>query len=321
MEYLLIFLINLIHLPAIGYGLIFDDAATMVMQPFPLKSIKAVSVILQIAVAEFIYIAFGETDVSFMAACLFSVHPICVQVSCLWAGSHYGLNALIMLGIIAFAPFGALFYLVGIKGNATLVFTPLVFLFSQNWLLILLTPLLFWWYWKDIKKNIQGKIEGNGPFVPAVSRSSESLVKRPRKVVIMVKTFGFYVLSCLLPMKNGIYNSFLQTFGISGKTTKYWYSLNRHFWGGILAIFLMAYIWFIHRSDHIGMGIILFVTSIAPFLNFISCQQFVSPRYCYLALIGFQIRRRVVCNPKKQFVSLMAGLPLSQVEPQESVEP
>jgi len=284
--------VNCIFIPCYWFGLVVDDATAMVLNPFRLKQAKVFSIAIHLVVAFWIYIAFGLSSISLIASILFSVHPNCVQVACWRSGGHYGINALYMLLIIALAPYGAFFYLLGVRANATLALTPLIFIFSKHWFLVLLAPLVFWWYWQKIKLNIEGKKKGGDDgivFVPAVTTDFDMLVIAPRKLIIAVKTFGFYALNCLLPLKNGFYNSFLQTFGASLKDAKYWYSLNRHFWGGLFAIIVMAYLWFVNRSSFIGMGIVLFVVSIAPFLNFISVQQFTSARYAYLPLVGFQI--------------------------------
>lgn len=285
---LLILLVNLIYLPAIKYEVINDDATELKLYPYNVRRAKVVSIILHLMTAEFIYLAFGSSQVSFIAALLFSVHPLAIQVPVWKAGSAYGVNALIFLLIKAFAPFSAPLYIVGMLSTATTLFTPLLFLFTGHWYIALMFPLLALISYKKIwKENVEVKKKGNELFstLTDFKLSKFAFIN----LVIVVKTFGYYALACLLPMKNGFYNSFLATLGASHKDTKYWYSFNRHFWGGLFAMILMAVVWWFNKFNFVGMGILLFVLSIGPFLNFITVQQFTAPRYAYLPLIGFQI--------------------------------
>lgn len=286
---LLILLVNLIYLPALKFGVVNDDATALKLEPYNVKNAKRWSILLHVLVAVYIYIAFKMSIAALIAALLFSVHPEAIQVPVWRAGTHYGINASIFLMILAFAPFLSFLYFFGSLSSATLLFTPFVFLFTKYWYITLVFPLLVLISYDKLKGNLLGKIKGDGAFVTPLPEDFTLHKFHWNKLILVVKTFGYYALICLLPIKNGFYNSFLVTIGTSEKDTKYWYSLNRHFWGGIFAIFSMATIWWFNRFNFIGLGIMLFVTSIAPFLNFITVQQYTAPRYAYLALIGFQV--------------------------------
>lgn len=289
MSYLFVFLANLIYLPAIWFGVVNDDSAALKLNPYNVKRAKIFSIILHIVVAEYIYIAFGASQASLVAAILFSVHPGNIQIPCWMSGKSYGINALIFLMILTFAPFATPLYFLSNLSTAAILFTPLIFLFTKYWYIVLLFPLLVLKSFKGITDNINSKVKSNETFFISMPSAFELYKFEPKKLIIAVKTFGYYALACLLPMKNGFYNSFLTTFGSSKKATAYWYSLNRHFWGGVFAIVLMAAIWWVNKFNFIGMGIMLFVLSILPFLNFVTVQQFTASRYVYLPLVGFQI--------------------------------
>ncbi len=290
MNYLLILLINLIYLPTIWYGLVSDDAQALIERPYNVKRMKSFCVLLHITVAEYIYFAFGANQVSLIAALNFSIHPLTIQVPVWVSGRGYGLNALIFLVVLAFAPFGITAYCFLNKGISTLLFTPLLFLFTKYWYIALVFPVLLWYDYKYIKMNVTSKIKGGDKiFTPVLQEDFQLHKFKWKNLIIVVKTFGYYSLACLLPIKNGFYNSFLTTLGSSKKATDYCYSFNRHFWGGIFAIILMSILWWHNRFNQIGMGIGLFVLSIGPFLNFITVQQLTAPRYAYLPLIGFQV--------------------------------
>lgn len=289
MEHLLILLVNLIYIPSIWYGVVNDDATTLKMSPYNVKRAKIFSILLHATVAQYIYLAFGSNPVSLLAVLLFSVHPLCVQVSVWISGRAYGLNALLFLVILTFAPISIPLYFLANKGIATLLFTPLLFLFTNHWYISLMFPILVWLSYKGIMGNITGKIKGDGIFTAPLPKDFEIHKWKPENLILVVKTFGYYALACLLPMKNGFYNSFLSTYGSSVKETQYWLSLNRHFWGGLSAIVLTVVLWAFNIHNFIGMGVLLFVLSIGPFLNFVTVQQQTAPRYAYLPLIGYQI--------------------------------
>jgi hypothetical protein len=79
------------------------------------------------------------------------------------------------------------------------------------------------------------------------------------------------------------------TVGAAKKQTEYWYSKNRHFWGGVIVLLGLLITCAYHSKDAIGLGIGIFLLSIGPFLNFITIQQYTSPRYAYLATAGLLV--------------------------------
>lgn len=275
MPFLIIALLNiLVYSQTVFFGVVSDDATMLKTNPYPVRRSKITSILLHTVIAEYIYLAFGQ---SLIAAILFSIHPMAIQVPVWWSGRYYGLSALIFLMVLAFGWIAVPFYFIAPAGIATVLFTPLLFIFTKHWYIALVFPILAWCSYRGIKANITSKVDGGVP---------KDLYKwKWINLIIVVKTFGYYSLACLLPIKNGFYNSFLATLGYSN----YWYSLNRHFWGGLLAVISMAVIWWFNKFNFTGMGIMLFVLSLIPFLNFITVQQFTTPRYAYLPLIGFQV--------------------------------
>ena len=285
MGYFLILLVNLVYIPCIWYGVVNDDTAELKMHPYNVKQEKLFNLLLHLAVSELIYAVFGNLT----AAVLFALHPVAVQIPAWKAGRHYGLNAGIFLSSLAFPPFTVLLLLLSDMSIGTTLFTALIFLWTKHWYATLIfLPLAFMSY-KKIKANIDNKKNGGGIFSASLPDDFTPQHFKWKNLIVAVKTFGYYSLACLLPIKNGFYNSFLVTIGASEKDNKYWYSLNRHFWGGIFAFILMAAIWWFNKFNFIGMGILIFGLSLIPFLNIITVQQFTAPRYAYLPLIGFQV--------------------------------
>lgn len=295
MEYLLILLVNLIWLPTLKFIAVTDDAMHIKTSPdtfgWPFRGRKGVvfarmvNITIHVLIAEYIYMAFGNI----LVALLFSVHPFGVQVAAWRSGRQYGINALLFMMAVAFAPIGSLAYLACFNGAApTILFTPLAFITTKYWWLAFMVIPIGIINYLNIRKGVVGKIKGSF-FYAGIPDDSILAKFNARKLIIVVKTFGYYSLACLLPIKNGFYNSFLANCGMSKQQTAYWFSLNRHFWGGLLAIGIVGTALVLNFHNIIGFGLMLFILSIAPFLNFITIQQYVAPRYAYLPLIGFQV--------------------------------
>ena len=299
MHVAIIILLNIaVYCRCLFFNLVSDDAATMKHSPYNVRYDKIQSILIHTLSCLYIYIGFGASTASFVAALLFSVHPLGVQIPVWKGGQLYGTNSLGILIAIALAPWGAVAFLFLIPGIPIAIFAPLVFLFTKHWYLALFYLPLTIWGFKKIRQVVNDKIKYIRNVEKLTSKRNDLGVVQEgfnidewkwANLILVVKTFGYYALASLFPFKNGFYNSFLATLGSSTKETNYWYSLNRHFWGGLFAIILMAGIWWVNKFNYIGMGIMLFVLSLIPFMNFISVQQFTASRYAYLALAGFQV--------------------------------
>src|SRR3989338_3893568 len=237
MEYFLILLVNLVYIPCVWYGVVNDDATELKMHPYNVKREKSFNILLHLVVSWLIYAVFGN------------------------------FTAGIFLSSLTFPPFTALLLLLSDMGISTTLFTTLVFLWTKHWYAALLFVPLACISYKKVKANIDGKKNGVGIFSAPLPEDFTPQYFRWKNLIIVVKSFGYYSLACLLPIKNGFYNSFLVTIGASEKDNKYWYSLNRHFWGGIFVFILMAAIWWFNKFNFIGMGILVFGLSLIPFLD------------------------------------------------------
>jgi hypothetical protein len=276
--------------PSLRYGLVVDDAAWFKTHPYNVRKGRIFNLTLHVLVCEYIYIAFGCTPAAFMAAILFSVHPQAVQVPVYIGGRQYGLNSLMFLFSWTFAPAGCLILLLCRNGISPMImFAPAMFLFTKHPWLVLCAPLLAWRTIKYLRHDIKGKVEGDGVDTEPLPKDFDLDKFTPKKFIIVAKTFWYYTFAALLPVKNGFYNSWLVTLGAAKKHSFYWYSFNRYFWGGLVLICTLLCTWAYNRTNPIGFGIMLFVLSIGPFLNFITVQQFTASRYAYLATAGFLV--------------------------------
>ena len=100
-----------------------------------------------------------------------------------------------------------------------------------------------------------------------------------KKIIVAMKTLGYYTRLCVFPKRMGLYHTF--EYHYTDKTEME----DKNFWFGfILATALI--IGFIYGNLPIKLGILWFIGYIFIFLNWITIHQFVSERYLYIASIG-----------------------------------
>ena len=125
----------------------------------------------------------------------------------------------------------------------------------------------------------------------------------PKKLILSTKTFGFYLIHALIPIKTAFYHSLLES--IAGSKSYRAYTLCRFFWIGLISIGIMGWYVISHKWDMVCFGLLWWCVGIAPFLNLYRMQQELGERYAYLPNVGLML---VVA----QFISsnpyLVAGL-------------
>jgi len=230
---------------------------------------------LQAITASLVYIAFGANDVSFLTAILFSFCPANNQVSVWISGRWYMLVTILLLLCMLFSYASPLFILVASTHPAGF-FSSLVFLGSKWWYLALLCPLAVWYRFKTIKFMVDRKRK-----VEAVEEDKRMDINR---VVVAIKTYGFYATLCLIPLKLTFYHSFMQSMAGNIIMRKIAYKKDHWFYIGlVLAGYLIYSFW--HWSP-IGWGVLWYTIAIAPYLNIYRCQQEIAERYLYIGSVG-----------------------------------
>ena len=229
-----------------------------------------------------IYFAFGSNIVSFIAAILFSVHPVNTQISIWLNGKRYGINAILVLLMFLFQPWGIIFYPLTPYWQPNAFFAPLIYLAKGHWWVLLFLPLSIF---LAKRRNILTLLHRLGA-IP----DCELKKIRWKKLIILVKSFGYYFKHCLFPTKLSFYHMFLESFGFNKDENKYWYSYNFDFWVGLISLIgvsgLIVHFW----STPLGFGLFWWVVFMMQWLNFpITCTQSFSERYTYIANIGLVV--------------------------------
>jgi len=226
-----------------------------------------------------IYVGFGANNVSLLAAFLFSFNPINNQGAVWISGRGYALSALGMVWALAVPwEMGWLSLLVATYSNAGF-FMPVALLGSGHPQLLIFMPFIWALYFKNFRKNVKQKYE--------METFEDDRKLEPFKIILATKTFGFYIVHSLIPIKNTFYHSFLESLAGSKK----WRArkMDRFFFCGVIAIALMAWYLITHKWDTVSFAILWWCVGIGPFLNIMRMQQEISERYCYLPNVGLMV--------------------------------
>jgi hypothetical protein len=222
---------------------------------------------------------FGKNELSFITALLFSINPVNNQVSIWLNGKRYAIVAILILLAWAFKPYGIVFYLISPIWHYGGTPAALLYLFSPHkWiLLLLLIPLIISY------KTVIDKIGTRWERIPY----GEIKRIRPKKLVILVKMFGYIFLHSLLPRKMAFYHMFMERFGFSKKDNDHCYSFNKDFWLGLPCILIVPVLIKLNWNNPLGFGLFWWVIFVFPWLQFpIGLTQAIAERTYYLPNIG-----------------------------------
>lgn len=233
----------------------------------------------------FIYITFGKNDISFLASFLFAFNPITNQGSVWMSGRSYVLSALFVLASISF-PYlgpillaGAVYYNIGFFASFIIVFS------SAWWLIFFLVPLMAF-HFKKMKAHVSSKMD------------QETVGEDKRihigKIVIAIKTFGFYLSHALIPTKTTFYHSFLQSMAGNEMMKKRAYAIEKYFFIGLVSLLAIFIYWIMTPWSMISFALLWWCIYIAPFLNIFRMNQEIAERYAYAPSIGLMYVLAVV---------------------------
>lgn len=229
-----------------------------------------------------IYLAFGGDMVGFMAALLFCICPANNQGSVWISGRGYALGAMAVLLMWLIKPLMPVIYCF-ISPSMNFIFAPLLFLFAGKWFYIIFVLLLpaYFLLPQIFKKGIMNRM----PNIDLRANDEMKTIYLPEKLIIAVKTFGYYFRFCLWPRKLGMYHEFNYYFGLSHKDIRAGYTLDKDFWIGIIILWLILTNCIFNWSP-MCLGLVWFLIFIAQWCNLVTYQQFIAERYAYLANIG-----------------------------------
>jgi|25BtaG_2_1085352.scaffolds.fasta_scaffold03861_3 hypothetical protein len=230
------------------------------------------TLLIHILICILIYFAFGKTNIAFLAALLYSVNPANNQGTIWPGGRGYALPMVGLLSAMAL-PYISPIMLFFCSSFTIGFLAPLALIGSAKWYLLALMPIV--WLLHSRK------------FVTAVKtkHGAESFTEdnrfHARKIILAIKTFGFYLTLCLIPFRITFYHAFLQSCAGNIVMRKRAYSLCKFFWIGLtVGIGWIIYSW--HNWNSISWALFAFMITIAPFCNLKRANQEIAERFTAL---------------------------------------
>jgi hypothetical protein len=243
-----------------------------------------------------IYWTFGHNWCSFVTALLFSINPINTQGAVWISGRNYVTSAILCLLMFMF-PFGSwAFYTATSHFAVNAWFSPLLFLGTKYWYCVFIIPVV-WLLTQNNKQTLSRKLWDTGGIK---TTNTEMRAIKWQKIFPFSKTFLYYFGLCLFPFKLGIEHSYLRGFGTNKTDNHAGYKLDWQFCVGLgigLFIALWGLICIISGWNPICYGLVWFAVNIAMWCNFVTYQQHIAERYCYLANIGLMWALANIISP------------------------
>ena len=174
------------------------------------------------------------------------------------------------------APF---FLIVATYSNAGFL-APIALIGSDFSWMLLFMPFVWAIHYKRFKTNVAAKIK--------MEMFVEDRRIHPIKLVLFTKTFGFYFIHSLIPIKTTFYHSYMQAMAGTGKVKAYSFK-DRFLYVGLAAIGFIIWRFTTQPWDMANFGLLWWSVCMAPFCNLFRLQQEIAERYCYLPNVGLMV--------------------------------
>lgn len=227
--------------------------------------------LIHIAICISIYFAFGASWVSFVAALLYSTNPVNNQATIWPGGRGYALpilSLMLAISIPIFSP--VLLYFCSWFTAGFLA--PLALIGSSKWWLLASMPFIWFLHSRKFTTAVKNKSR--------MESFDEDRIIHPRKLILGIKTFGFYLALCIVPFRITFYHNFLQS--AAGSLKHKCYTLCRYFWFGLISgMSIIMYIAFVPWNT-LSWALFAFTVTVIPFCNFIRANQEIAERFVAL---------------------------------------
>lgn len=229
------------------------------------------ALLIHIAICLAIFFAFGHNNISFVAAMLYAVNPVNNQGTIWPGGRGYALPILAILLSMS-VPLLSPILLYFCAWFTVGFLAPLALIGSTKWWLLASMPIVWFLHARKFTTAVKNKHD--------TESFTEDRIIHPKKIILAVKSFGFYLALCVFPFRITFYHNFLQS--SAGSMRHKNYTLCRYFWlglAGLTGIGLYAYLvpW-----NTLTWALFAFAITIVPFCNFIRSNQEIAERFAAL---------------------------------------
>lgn len=222
-----------------------------------------------------IYLVF-KGNVGFLTALLFALNPINNQATVWLSGKPYAIaTSMVLIGLLVW-PLFPIMYGLTFFWSINTALAPLLFAVNKPHWLVLCLPLMMFLARSRYIPTMKSRKKCSSQWMNKIEL---------RKLILVPKTFAYYLYVCLFPLRLGMCHSYLHTFGMSKEETEPWYRVDKFFWLGCLELAGISYYCIFHWSP-IAFGLFWFTLFIVQWTNFIVMNHMITERYAYLANVG-----------------------------------
>lgn len=256
------------------------------------------ALLIHIAICISIYFDFGASQVSFITAILYSTNPVNNQGT-IWPGGRGYALPILALTMSMSLPILSPVLLYFCSWFTIGFLAPLALIGSTKWYLLGLMPFIWFLHSRKFKKAI------------TLKSSMESFTHdrdfHPiRKAIIFFKTYGFYLILCVVPFRITFYHNILQSMAGNDIMRKRALSLDRYFWTGFFAFF-GTIIYACLNWGPIAWGLLAFLITIAPFCNVVRANQEIAERFVALPNVFLMYAfAQIIGSPNEFFYAVLA---------------
>lgn len=231
-----------------------------------------ITTILHALACVMIFLGLGHNEISFFTALLYAVNPANTQTSIWLNGRRYLVNIILVMAMLMAGPIGMLLYPLTMVFQINAVFAPILIGWGYAWTI----PMLLFVFRKKVIGFYQERLKK--------IKSDEMRTFRPRRLIVVLKTYGFYLSQAIFPrtilMSYPLLDS--EGWGSMPEGNKKAYALDKWFWLGVgwlvLSIVGMALL----RGEELRFGVFAFI-SVLAWCNWICATQVLADRYINMA--------------------------------------
>lgn len=238
----------------------------------------AFSVFLQIVICLLMYADFH----SLWAVLLFASSSITTHIAVWLNGRRYAINIILVLIMV---------YCINLHSYWTLLALPLYCITPFFHMTAFFTPILYPWsipvmllivacFWKRIYDRVLSRIN-------AIFECDRKYIK-PRRIIVVIKTYGFYFFKMILPLQTRTCYGFLYMWGETPDGDKDAYAINWDFAKGLAALLAISLL-YIFSPSNIRPYVILAFLSTLQWCNIINATQVTADRYACMPLVFMSV--------------------------------
>jgi hypothetical protein len=238
----------------------------------------AFSIFLMCIICTLMYLDFH----SLWAVLLFASSSVTTHIGVWLNGRRYAINIILALLVTACIHLGG-WWLIPALGlyaitpyfHMTAFFLPVLYPWSIPLMIILLVI-----FWDAIYSRVMSRLN-------SIFECDRKYLK-PRRIIVVIKTYGFYFFKMILPLQTRTCYGFLYMWGETPEGDKDAYALNRAFYTGIMSIGISLGSLLFLPSSMRPYGVFL-ILSTCQWCNIINATQVCADRYICMPLVFMSV--------------------------------